>query len=563
MQFSPRHASLVLLALVLAGRIGLAAGVSPERAVVASAHPLASQAGVEILASGGNAFDAAVAISAALGVVEPSGSGLGGGGLFLLHREADGLSVMIDGREVAPAAAVADMYLDANGEPMPRASRDGPQAAGIPGLPAALVHLAERYGRLPLEESLQPAIRYARDGYRLHASLANGLARRGRSMNPAAQAVFLPGGEPPAAGTTLRQEDLAATLTALAEEGFDGFYRGDVATKLVNGARAGGGIWTLEDLANYRVVEREPLVGTYNGATVISAPPPSSGGVALINMLNILSGYDLEQAGTVTRTHLLTEAMRRAYRDRAEYLGDTDFVDVPLERLLHPFYAAGQRMSMRVDQATPSDSLPSIRVTEQAGGDQTSHFSVLDSEGNAVAATQSINFPYGSGFMPPGTGVLLNNEMDDFSMKPGVANGYQLIGGEANAIAPGKRMLSSMTPTILLDDHGLSILGTPGGSRIITMVLLASLAWIDGADAKTMVSLPRIHHQYAPDQIGYERDALTAEQVAQLEALGHSLAMARGEFGNMQVVTWDFDTGRVDAASDPRGIGEPRFYSPY
>lgn len=560
MKLYPRHASFVLLALVLAGRVVLAAGVSPKRAAVASAHPLASQAGVEILASGGNAFDAAVAVSAALGVVEPVGSGLGGGGFFLLHREADGLNVMIDGREVAPAAAEPDMYLDADGDPIPRASRDGPLAAGIPGLPAALVHLAEHYGRLPLEDSLQPAIRYARDGYRAHASLANGLARRGRSMNAAAQAVFLPGGEPPAEGDTLRQEDLAATLTALAREGFDGFYRGYVAAKLVEGARAGGGIWTLEDLASYRVVEREPLIGTYRGATIISSPPPSSGGVALINMLNIVSGYDLEQVDTVTRTHLLAEAMRRAYRDRAEYLGDTDFVDVPLERLLHPFYAAGQRMSMRIDQATPSDALPSIGVTGAAGGDQTSHFSVLDSEGNAVAVTQSINFPYGSGFMPPGTGVFLNNEMDDFSMKPGVANGYQLLGGEANAIAPGKRMLSSMTPTILIDEDGLGMLGTPGGSRIITMVLLASLAWIDGADATTMVSLPRIHHQYSPDQIGYEADALTAEQVAGLEALGHSLARARGDFGNMHVVTWDFETGEVDAASDPRGIGEPRFY---
>ena len=562
MKFYPRHASFVLLALVLAGRVVLAAGVSPERGAVASAHPLASQAGVEILASGGNAFDAAVAVAAALSVVEPVGSGLGGGGFFLLHREADGLNVMIDGREVAPGAAEADMYLDAAGDPMPRASRDGPLAAGIPGLPAALVHLAEHYGRLPLEESLQPAIRYAREGYRAHAAFANGLARRGRSMNPAARAVFLPGGQPPAEGSTFRQEDLAATLTALAREGFDGFYRGDVATKLVDGARAGGGIWTLEDLASYRVVEREPLVGTYDGATVISAPPPSSGGVALINMLNIVSGYDLEQLDNVTRTHLYAEAMRRAYRDRAEYLGDTDFVDVPLERLLHPFYEAGQRMSIRIDQATPSDTLPGIRVTGAAGGDQTSHFSILDSEGNAVAATQSINFPYGSGFMPPGTGVFLNNEMDDFSMKPGVANGYQLLGGEANAIAPGKRMLSSMTPTILLGEDGLAVLGTPGGSRIITMVFLASLAWFDGADATTMVSLPRIHHQYSPDRIGYEGDALTAEQVAELEALGHSLARARGEFGNMHVVTWDFATGSVDAASDPRGIGEPRFYAP-
>jgi len=562
MKYSPRYAALVPLGLILVGRVAFAAGVMPDRAAVASAHPLASQAGAEILANGGNAFDAAIAVSAALGVVEPAGSGLGGGGFFLLHREADGMRVMIDGREVAPSAAEADMYLDANGDPITRASRDGPLAAGIPGLPAALVYVAEHYGRLSLEESLQPAIRYARDGYAVDASMSRGLARRGRSLNAAAQAVFLPGGEPPAEGETLRQEDLAATLTALAREGFDGFYQGDIAKKLVDGARAGGGIWTIDDLANYRVVEREPLIGTYRGATVISSPPPSSGGVVLINMLNILSGYDLGQADTVTRTHLLAESMRRAYRDRAQYLGDTDFVDVPLERLLHPFYAAGQRMTMRIDQATPSDSLPGIRAKGPAGGDQTSHFSVIDVEGNAVAATQSINFGYGSGFMPAGTGVLLNNEMDDFSMKPGVANGYQLLGAEANAIAPGKRMLSSMTPTMLVDENSLSVLGTPGGSRIITMVLLASLEWVDGADAEAMVSLPRIHHQYFPDQIGYESDALTAEEIAGLEALGHSLAGVRGDFGNMHVVTWNFETGHVDAASDPRGIGEPRFYVP-
>jgi gamma-glutamyltranspeptidase/glutathione hydrolase len=539
-----------------------AAGAAPERAAISSAHPLASAAGVEILEKGGNAFDAAVAVSAALSVVEPAGSGLGGGGFFLLHREEDGLRVMVDGREVAPAAAEADMYLDDNGDPIARASRDGPLAAGIPGLPASLVHVAQTYGRLPLAESLEPAIRYAREGFVAYESLSNGLGRRSRAMNDAAREVFLPGGQPPEVGTLVVQSDLAMTLTALAERGFDGYYSGEVAEKLVAGARAGGGIWTLEDLAAYRVVEREPLTGDYRGTAVISAPPPSSGGVALINMLNILSGFDLAELDTVTRVHLLAEAMRRAYRDRAEYLGDTDFVDVPLDRLLHPFYAAGQRMSLRMDQATPSDVLPGIFEEAAGGGDQTSHFSVLDAEGNAVAATQSINFGFGSGFMPAGTGVLLNNEMDDFSMKPGVPNGYQLLGSAANAIEPRKRMLSSMTPTILINDDGLAILGTPGGSRIITMVLLAALEWMEGGDAEAMVGLPRIHHQYFPDQIGYEPGALTADEVRALEALGHSVGEARFSFGNMHVVTWNLNTGAVEAASDPRGIGEPRFFSP-
>ncbi|MFL2553385.1 MAG: gamma-glutamyltransferase [Candidatus Rariloculaceae bacterium] len=559
MRFLVYQRVLISIASVCAGSAVSAAGIMPERAAVASAHPLASQAGIDTLQRGGNAFDAAVAVSAALSVVEPAGSGLGGGGLFLLHREEDGLRVMIDGREVAPSAAEADMYLDMNGDPIQRASRDGPLAAGIPGLPAVLVHLAQHYGRLPLSDSLQPAIRYASEGFEVSELFSNGLRRRGTSMNPTAREVFYPSGELLAEGRILRQLDLAATLTALANEGVDGFYRGHVAEKLVDGVRAGGGIWTLKDLANYRVVEREPLVGTYQGATIISVPPPSSGGVALINMLNILSGYDLAQADAVMRTHLLSEAMRRAYRDRGEYLGDTDFVDVPLQRLLHPLYAAGQRMSIRIDRATLSDDLPGIFPVTTGGGDQTSHFSVLDTEGNAVAGTQSINFSYGSGYMSPGTGVLLNNEMDDFSIKPGVANGYQLLGAEANAIEPGKRMLSSMTPTILIDENGMGVLGTPGGSRIITMVLLAALEWIDGADAESMVSLLRIHHQYFPDRIGYESNALTLEQVNRLESLGHSVTEARGSFGNMQAVTWDFSTGEVEAASDPRGIGEPRY----
>jgi len=557
-----RWLTLAVLALFLGGGAGAESG--PARAAVASAHPLASEAGLEILNRGGNAFDAAVAVSAALGVVEPYGSGLGGGGFFLLHRAADGLQVMVDGREVAPGAAHRDMYLDSSGEPIPGASRNGPLAAGIPGLPAALAHIAQRYGRLPLAESLQPAIRYAEEGFPAFAWHLSRLERGGAKMNPAARDVFLPGGAAPAEGSLIRQENLAATLRALAEQGRDGFYAGAVARKLVEGMRSEGGIWSLEDLAEYRVVEREPLVGRYRDITVVSAPPPSAGGAALINMLNILSGFDLNALDRVTQTHLLVEVMRRAYRDRQQFLGDPNFVDIPLAMLLHPFYAAGQRASLRLDRATPSESLPGIRPLETAAGAQTSHFSVLDREGNVVAATQSINSSYGSGFMAPGTGVLLNNEMDDFSVKPGVPNSYQLLGAEPNAIAPGKRMLSSMTPTLLINDRRLAILGTPGGSRIITMVLLASLAWVDGADANAMVSRPRLHHQYFPDRVSFEPGALTAEEQAALAALGHELAPVRrtGGYGNLQVVTWDRVSGEVDAASDPRGIGEPRFSAP-
>jgi gamma-glutamyltranspeptidase/glutathione hydrolase len=381
-------------------------------------------------------------------------------------------------------------------------------------------------------------------------------------MNAAARETLMPEGALPREGDLVLQPELAATLESLARGGFSGFYEGPVAQKLVAGVRAGGGIWALEDLSAYEVVERQPLVGHYRSVRVVTAAPPSSGGVALLNMLNMLAGYDLSALDDAARVHLLAEVMRRAHRDRAEFLGDPDFVDVPVERLIHPYYAAGQRISIHPERATPSLDLPGFLPSGPAGGDQTSHFSVLDAEGNAVAATQSINFSFGSGYMPAGTGVLLNDEMDDFSVKPGVPNGYQLLGSEANAIAPGKRMLSSMTPTILIGDNGMALLGTPGGSRIITMVLLAGLAWMDGADAVSMTALPRIHHQYFPDEIYFEGDALDEADVDRLRAMGHSLSEVGRAFGNMQVVTWDFASGTVDAAADPRGIGEPRFSAP-
>jgi len=554
---SPTRAWRLLALLIVACPV--VAQQVPSRGAVASAHPLASTAGVEVLAAGGNAFDAAVAVSAALSVVEPSGSGLGGGAFFLLRRARDEYSVMIDAREVAPGAAHRDMYLDARGEPIPDASRDGALAAGIPGLPAGLAHVAENYGRLPLATSLAPAIRYAREGFPARADYIDGLRRRSPTMNAAARAVFLPNGALPEEGEPVVQTELAATLELLAARGARGFYAGATAERLAGGVRAGGGIWTLEDLSRYTIVERTPLVGHYRGVEILSAPPPSSGGVALLNMLNMLSAYELPALDGVTRTHLLAEVMRRAYRDRAELLGDSDFVAVPVERLTHPYYAAGQRMTIRLDRATPSADLPGIQPRTLAQGNQTSHFSVLDREGNAVAVTQSINFGFGSGFMAPQTGVLLNNEMDDFSIKPGEPNGYGLIGTEANAIAPYKRMLSSMTPTILRGEEGMALLGTPGGSRIITMVLLASLEWVDGGDAAAMVALPRFHHQYYPDVIAYERRALSSHDIVALQALGHDLRAVGRDYGDMHVVTWEYGSGGVGAASDPRGIGEPRF----
>lgn len=551
--YPPLRGLCLLLLLVIAP---LRAAEHPPAAAVASAHPLATAAGLEILKAGGNAFDAAVAVSAALAVVEPYSSGLGGGGFWLLHRARDGREIVIDGRERAPQAARADMYLDARGELIAKRSLDGPLAAAIPGEPAALAHLATHYGRLSLARSLVPAIRYARAGFAVDARYARLAQRRRDVLNaaPAAAQQFLINTAAPAVGTRLRQPDLAATLEILAKHGAAGFYRGDFATRLVAGVRAGGGNWTRADLADYKIIERAPLHGEYRGLRITTLAPPSSGGVVLLEMLNMLSGYDLAKLDALTRTQLEIEVMRRAYRDRAAYLGDPDFVAMPVSMLLSRDYAAGLRASIRLDRATPSASLPGTVNAESAGHD-TTHFSIIDREGNWVAATLSINYPFGSGFVAPGTGVLLNDEMDDFSAKPGVPNAYGLVGAQANAIAPGKRPLSSMTPTFVSGPHGVAILGTPGGSRIISMVLLGVLDVAADKSAQQCVAEPRFHHQFLPDVVEYEPNALDAATVAGLEKLGHHLKALSEPYGNMQMVYWNKKLKRVTAASDPRGSG--------
>lgn len=551
-----RGAFWVLAMLIVAAQVS-AAAERPPAAAIASAHPLATEAGQRILAAGGNAFDAAVAVSAALAVMEPYSSGLGGGGFWLLHRAQDGQAVMIDGREKAPLAAHRDMYLDAQGEVTPGLSVDGPLAAGIPGTPAALVHLAKTYGRLALAQTLAPAIRLAQAGFaadKIYRRLAE-LRLPALLASAAAAGIFLVDGQAPAEGAVIRQPELAATLRLIARHGRAGFYEGRLAGQLVGGVRAAGGVWQLDDLRQYQVVERRPVTGEYRGVTITAAAPPSSGGVVLVEMLNMLSGYSLAELDKLKRTHVMVEAMRRAYRDRADYLGDPDFIDMPLDSLLSPHYAAGLRAGIRLDRATPSAALPGIEQTEPVGF-HTSHFSVLDRDGNRVAATLSINYPFGSGFVPPGTGVLLNDEMDDFVAKPGTPNVYALVGADANAIAPAKRMLSSMTPTFVDDGQRVALLGTPGGSRIITMLLLATLEFARGGDAQAIVTLPRFHHQYLPDVVHAEPAALSEEMVRALEDLGHQIERLEGEYGNMQAVVWDRAQGEVSAASDPRGIGK-------
>ena len=528
----------------------------PRQAAIASAHPLATDAGFEVLDAGGNAFDAAVAVSAALAVVEPYSSGIGGGGFWLLHRAGDGKQVMVDGRERAPLAAHRDLYLDERGDVIPGASVNGPLAAGIPGGPAALDHIAANYGRLPLSRTLAPAIRLAKHGYRVdaHYQRVAGFRLEPLRASAAAAEIFLHNRDVPPIGHRIVQPQLATTLEQLAARGFDGFYRGPVAQQLVAGVRDAGGIWTLEDLDQYRVIERVPVYGHYRGYRVVSAAPPSSGGVALIEMLNMLSGYPQDRLNKADRTHYLVEVMRRAYRDRARYLGDPDFVDVPVRRLTNPEYALRLGADIQLDRATPSES----KTPSRASGSDTTHFSIIDQEGNRVAATLSINYPFGSGFMPPGTGVLLNDEMDDFSVKPGVPNVYGLVGAEANAIAPGKRMLSSMSPTFVEGADRVAVLGTPGGSRIITMVLLGILEFVEGTSPQAWVERPRIHHQYLPDVVQIEPDAFTPDIQDRLRAKGHVLEVQVRPWGNMQAVMWNRRTGEVSAASDPRGVGQAR-----
>jgi gamma-glutamyltranspeptidase/glutathione hydrolase len=557
---------LGVFGLILAVTAGPArpAGLPPavaHKGAIASAYPLATEAGQEILAKGGNAFDAAVAVSAALAVVEPSSSGLGGGGFYLLHRQDDGFETMLDAREKAPGASSRDMYLDKAGNPIDNASITGSLAAGIPGEPAAFEYLAVKFGKLPLKESLQPAIRLARGGFPLYERLRGGLRfkREAILQSPDAAKVFLTAdGAVPELGFVIKQPDLANTLEAIAAQGAKGFYTGRVAEDLVRGVRATGGIWTAADLAAYKVIERKPLVGSYHGARIVSASPPSSGGIAVVDALNILSGFDLHSVDSATRKHLVIEAMRRAYRDRAQYLGDPDFVSMPLKLLTSPDYAAGQRSSIRTDKAMPSELLPGI--ASPPVGMQTTHFSILDSAGNRVAATISINLFFGAGYMPPKTGVLLNDTMDDFSIKPGTPNAFGLVGDAANAIAPNKRSLSSMAPSFVETPKGVMIIGTPGGSYIISMVLLGTLDYLDGMNAADVVKDPRYHHQYLPDVVDYEKGALSSGEIARLQAMGHSLKEGSRRWGNMEVITWDYATGKVEAASDPRGEGEGLVY---
>lgn len=546
---------LIALGLALGGSTGFAGPVPPGYAI-ATAHPLATEAGVEILHAGGNAFDAAVAIASTLAVVEPSGSGLGGGGFFLLHEAQTGRKIMVDARETAPLAATPDMFLDDQGAVVQERLRAHPLAAGIPGIPAALEHLAKGYGVLGLESALAPALRHAREGFVVDAKLARYIDNRAADLllYPASAAVFLPEGQALEAGSRLRQPDLATTLERISVFGAAGFYQGRVADDLIRAVRAAGGIWSAKDLTAYAVKERMPVILDFMDWQIVSAPPPSSGGIVLGIMFNILSGYDWNALHRTDQLHLSIEAMRRAYFDRARFIGDTDFVSVPSRGLLSRAYAQVWREGIAPKRASVSAEFPASGASAGEGRD-TTHFSVIDTQGNRVAATLSINYMLGSGFVAAGTGVLLNNEMDDFVAKPGVANAYGLVGGQANAIEPGKRMLSSMSPTFLEGRDRIAVLGTPGGSRIISMVYHAIQAVIAGKTAAEVVAQPRYHHQYLPDEVQFEPGALSPGEQKLLTRRGHVLKDLGYRFGNFQTVIWDLGEHRLDAAADPRGVG--------
>jgi gamma-glutamyltranspeptidase/glutathione hydrolase len=567
-----------LTALATAALIALApSGLSAQEAAIYSSmdavHPVwaksamvsvqeavAAEVGLQVLRDGGNAVDAGVAVALALAVTLPRAGNLGGGGFMMVHDAETGETRAIDYREMAPASATRDMYLDADGNADSTLSRFHGLAVGVPGTVAGMQLALETYGTMTLEQAAAPAIRLAEDGILVTADLADSLKALEKRMKtwPATAAIFYKeDGSFYEPGDVLKQPDLAATLKKIAAEGPDGFYKGEVAEKIAASVQEAGGSMTVEDLANYRAVIRAPVTGTYRGHEIVSMPPPSSGGTHIIQILNVMEGYPIGFLGhnSSDTIHVMAEAMKRAYADRSEYLGDPDFVDVPVKALTSKDYAAKIRDGISLNRATPSATIKPGKLAPYES-DQTTHFSIVDKDGNAVSNTYTLNFSYGSGMTAAGTGVLLNNEMDDFSAKPGVPNAYGLIGGEANAVEPSKRPLSSMSPTIVLKDgKPFLVTGSPGGSRIITTTLQVISNMIDhGMNVAEATHAARIHHQWLPDEIRVEDGGLSRDTVAALEAKGHTIAV-KSVMGSTQSIHVDTDKGLLLGASDPRRTG--------
>jgi gamma-glutamyltranspeptidase/glutathione hydrolase len=526
--------------------------------MVISSDSLATQVGVEILKKGGNAVDAAVAVGFALAVTYPQAGNIGGGG-FMVIRMANGETVTIDFREKAPMKASENMFLDENGNFVPEKSQVGHLSVGVPGSVAGLLLALEKYGTMSRREVLEPAIELAEKGFIVNEGLANAFKNAFEHFKkfPSTMRYFSKNGQPYSAGDRLVQKDLAKVLKLIRDKGRDGFYKGKVADLIVDEMKRGGGLITYEDLENYQPVLRKPVVGNYRGYEIISMGPPSSGGVCLIELLNILENFDLKKYGfgSSYTIHYLVEAMKRVYADRAEYLGDPDFVQIPLDKLLSKEYAKELASEIDTFYATPSSRI--IRsVSPTSEGVHTTHYSVVDRWGNVVAVTTTINSYFGSMVAVDGAGFFLNNEMDDFSAKPGAPNQFGLLGSKANSIQPGKRMLSSMTPTIVLKNgKPFLVLGSPGGSTIITSVLQVILNVVDfGMNIQEAVDSPRIHHQWYPDQIFFEKRGLPRDVIENLERRGHKLVERAGYQGEVQAILID-ENGVKYGAVDPRGYG--------
>jgi len=536
--------------------------VAGRRGMVVSTNETVSQIGIEILKKGGNAVDAAVAVSYALAVVYPQAGNLGGGG-FMLVRMADGEVAAIDHRETAPGKAHRNMYLDENGDVIPEKSVRGYLASGVPGTVAGLSCALEKYGTMPLSTLIEPAIDLAENGFQISRAFARLLRNRESLFKrfPEAGSIFLKENGFYEPGDVLLQKDLARTLRIIAEEGPDAFHRGEIADLIVKEMAENGGIITMEDLASYEPVIRKPVTGSYKGYTVYSMPPASSGGIALIQLLNILEGFDIKKIGfnSSQTIHLMVEAEKRVYADRGKYLGDTDFVDVPVKELTSKRYAQKIRELINQNAATPSEDVEAGNPFPNEG-EHTTHFSIVDKDGNAVSFTTTLNSYFGSGVVVTEAGFFMNNEMDDFSSKPGSPNIYGLIEGEANSIEPGKRMLSCMTPTIVTkDDKLFMVVGSPGGSTIITTVLQVILNVIEhGMDIQEAVDAPRFHHQWKPDVIQYEKFTLSKDVMENLKKMGHTLEL-RGDYGDAHAIVVDGKNkiyfGGADSRQEGKAIG--------
>lgn len=524
-----------------------------KNGMVASEQGLATQVGLDILKQGGNAIDAAVAVGFALAVVLPNAGNIGGGGFMVLHDDKTGKDVAIDFREIAPAKASRDMYLDNQGNVIDGKSLFTHDASGVPGTVAGMEYALKKWGTMPLSKVLEPAIKLADKGFIVSDVLAQTLKEEKSTLGKwsASKAIFFKNGEPLKSGDLLVQKDLAKSLRLIAKQGAKAFYQGEIATKIAKEMQSQGGTMTLEDLKAYKVVERQPIIGDYRGYKVVTMPPPSSGGVHLIEILNMLEHYPIKEDGvnSAKNIHHMAESMKLAYADRSEYLGDPDFVKIPVTGLTSKAYANEQVKTIDDNKARLSSNIKPGKP-QPYESDQTTHFSVMDKAGNAVAVTYTLNLNFGSGIVVEGTGILLNNEMDDFSVKPGVPNAFGLVGGTANAIEAKKRPLSSMTPTIVMKNNKpWLVTGSPGGARIITTVLQSVVNTIDHEmNPAEAIITPRVHHQWLPDELRVEA-GISPDTIKLLQDKGHKV-VTKAPMGRIQIIQAD-DSGFY-GYSDPR-----------